>query len=283
MRVALLVLLLACCVDGGTRDTGDTGTDSADTDTADTDSGDTDSGDTATCPDADGDGYCDDVDNCDGPGAGDADNDGICDDVDNCDGPGADADSDGVCDGDDVCIGDNTTGDVDADGVCDGSDPCIGSAWCWDVSVTIDATPTGSGLDPLIGQTLSVRLGVGDDADWEFFGSVARTDPIVLSATGSDAAAQAALDALGGAPRITLISDGAMEIRWPVGCSATSASRLTLRTEATGWTFDAIAQTVALGEISLPAIVVLEHLTCASVSESATGGGMHVAYDGVGP
>jgi hypothetical protein len=118
------------------------------------------------CPDADGDGVCNDVDDCpntpmsvavDGRGCpvpcSDADGDGVCDKDDTCPGtpsgtdvddrgcplPCSDADGDGVCDKDDACPGTfsgtvvDSRGcpvacpDSDNDGVCDADDDCPGT------------------------------------------------------------------------------------------------------------------------------------------------------------
>ena len=105
-----------------------------------------------SCPDADGDGVCDDDDIC--PGFDDnldADSDGTpdgcdtcdgsqdgmpCDDGDdcttadvfdadcNCAGVFSDTDGDGVCDFDDVCTGSDDNIDSDGDGIPDGCDNC---------------------------------------------------------------------------------------------------------------------------------------------------------------
>ena len=84
--VAAVALLPACPGDdddsgsGGDDDLADDDDTPDDDDTADDD-------DTTACPDADGDGSCDDVDPCFGDDtSGDGDGDGICDDLDLCTG-----------------------------------------------------------------------------------------------------------------------------------------------------------------------------------------------------
>ncbi|MDH5676395.1 MAG: right-handed parallel beta-helix repeat-containing protein [Myxococcales bacterium] len=85
--------------------------------------------DAPACPDADGDGVCDDSDACEGDDAtGDSDDDGVCDDSDACVGKdeSGDSDDDGVCDDSDTCAGHDDASDGDGDGVPDGCDACVG-------------------------------------------------------------------------------------------------------------------------------------------------------------
>jgi uncharacterized delta-60 repeat protein len=79
------------------------------------------------CPDADGDGVCDEDDVCaEGDDGADADDDGIADACDLCaeGDDAADVDSDGVPDACDACTGADDAADADGDGVPDGCDLC---------------------------------------------------------------------------------------------------------------------------------------------------------------
>ena len=179
LRTSYLVALLTlsavatgCEADdkGGGDDGGAEGSDGGGDGAGDGGDGGGDGADGGDCPDADGDGVCDDDDLCEGDDAtGDIDEDGDCNDVDtDDDGDGCaddidadalvastDDDDDGVAEDCDLCTGDDSTTDLDEDGECNDVDTDDDGDGCAD---DIDTDPLTADVDTDLD-------GVGDGCD----------------------------------------------------------------------------------------------------------------------